>query len=102
MAGHRQRLGLRRCLRRELPQVTPLLIDTPVVAGAAVFVQDEPVRLVVHYYDEDPLRVLLALTETEDDEGTVLHAEHLITADARLQELLDLCAGYVCLSSSVP
>jgi hypothetical protein len=93
MAGQRQRLGMRRCLRRELPQVTPLLIDAPVVAGAAVFVQDEPVRLVVQYYDEDPLRVLLALTETEDDEGTVLHAEHLIKVGSRLQELLDLAPG---------
>ena len=58
-----------------------------------MFVHGEPVRLVVHYYDEAPLWVLLALTETEDDEGTLLHAEHLITADARLQEVLDLAPG---------
>jgi len=68
---------------------------TPVVTSEAVYVHGQPVRLVVRLYDEDDLWVLLANTEGEDDEGLLLHAAHLLDADRRLTEALNMEPGTV-------
>ena len=68
---------------------------TPVVTSEAVYVHGQPVRLVVRLYDEDDLWVLLANTEGADDEGLLLHAAHLLDADRRLTEVVDMEPGTV-------
>jgi hypothetical protein len=81
--------------RRHREPHLPLTSVTPVVTSEAVYVHGQPVRLVVRLYDEDDLWVLLANTEGEDDEGLLLHAAHLLDADRRLTEVLNMEPGTV-------
>lgn len=67
------------------------------MTSEAVLHGGEPVRLVVHLYDDEPLWVLLSNVEAEDDPGVCLHAEHLLAADPRLDELVDLPQGTLAL-----
>ena len=75
----------------------PLEAETPVVTSQAVNERGEPVRLVVHFYDEDPLWSFLSNAEQEDDEPLLLHAAHLLESDTRLNEVVDLPAGTLAL-----
>lgn len=84
------RLGRR--LREPHPSLTA---ETPVVTSEAVHRDGQPVRLVVHLHEEEDLWVLLSNIEAEDDEAVVLHAGHLLAADPRLAEVVNMERGTV-------
>ena len=74
-------------------KAAPLTEDTPVVTSTGVHDRKEPVRLVVRWYDDEPLWSFLSNTESGDDEPLLLHAAHLLASDVRLVEVVDLVQG---------
>ena len=73
----------------------PLNADTTVVTSQIVAEQELPIRLVIHFYDDEPLWTMLSCEEGPEDEGVAVHAEHLLTRNAGLEQVRELPQGAV-------